>query len=314
MCLCVRACVCACVRVSVRACVYVCVSVQEFVCACVPVCHTICVPLCVCLCVSLYFCGCSTSVSNTPPPPSTQRAVINFDDESLEAAYNALEETEKFCDVETSIFSSAERRQAVSQLSPHEKLLRRAIAADCLLLEAVTVFLRQSLTSYIKGGYIIRKAWKQYEGVVRDLEQVCHTPSPLAKLVEKAVAGTKDTWNGRSGDDQVTQEPSHGRGPEEDGCPGPPTKATSTPQGTEDGATVDSLSLTSPIQYLDHPDNQLRAAVYFGYGMMNVCLSLIPPKLLKLANLLGFRGDRSHGLEALRFCNQSQDMKAPLAR
>ena len=276
--------------------------------------------MCVCLCVSLYFSECSTCVSNNPPP-SAQRAVINFDDESLEAAYNALEETEKFCDVETSIFSSAERRQAVSQLSPHEKLLRRAIAADCLLLEAVTVFLRQSLTSYIKGGYIIRKAWKQYEGVVRDLEQVCHTPSPLAKLVEKAVAGTKDTWNGGSCDDQVTQEPSHGRGPEEDGCPGPPSRATSTPQGTEDGvtghdlpATVDSLSLTSPIQYLDHPDNQLRAAVYFGYGMMNVCLSLIPPKLLKLANLLGFRGDRSHGLQALRFCNQSQDMKAPLAR
>lgn len=229
---------------------------------------------------------------------------MNFDDESLEAAYNALEGTEKFCDVETSFFSSAERREIVSQLSPHEKLLRRAIAADCLLLEAVTVFLRQSLTSYIKGGYIIRKAWKQYEGVVRDLEQVCHTPSPLAKLLEKAATGTKETSHTGSCGGQAGQEPPLERSPQED----------------ENGVTEDlsvaanSLSSTSPIQYLDHPDNRLRAAVYFGYGMMNVCLSLIPPKLLKLANLLGFHGDRSLGLEALEFCNQSQDMKAPLAR
>ena len=249
---------------------------------------------------------------------STQRAVMNFDDESLEAAYNALEGTEKFCDVETSFFSSSEHREVVSRLSPHEKLLRRTIAADCLLLEAVTVFLRQSLTSYVKGGYIIRKAWKQYEGVVRDLEQVCHTPSPLAKLVEKAVTGTKDT--SKSCDSQVMKEPVQERGTEsteENGSLDPPT---TTPQATGGGVgkdlspVVNSLSSTSPIQYLDHADNQLRAAVYFGYGMMNVCLSLIPPKLLKLANLLGFRGDRSLGIQALEFCNQSQDMKAPLAR
>lgn len=243
---------------------------------------------------------------------------MNFDEESLEAAYNALEGTEKFCDVETSIFSSSEHREAVSRLSPHEKLLRRAIAADCLLLEAVTVFLRQSLTSYVKGGYIIRKAWKQYEGVVRELEQVCHTPSPLARLVEKAVSGTKDT--SKSCDGQVKEPLQEGvpESTEENGCLVPPT--TNTPQATGGGvredlsAAVNSLPSTSPIQYLDHPDNRLRAAVYFGYGMMNVCLSLIPPKLLKLANLLGFRGDRALGIQALEFCNQSQDMKAPLAR
>lgn len=244
---------------------------------------------------------------------------MNFEDESLEAAYNALEGTEKFCDVETSLFSSSERREAVSRLSPHEKLLRRAIAADCLLLEAVTVFLRQSLTSYVKGGYIIRKAWKQYEGVVRDLEQVCPTPSPLTKLVEKAASETQEMVNSKSHDSHVTKE--DGRMPhstEEDGCLVPPT--TDPPQATGGGVKVDnsvatdSLASTSPIQYLDHPDNRLRAAVYFGYGMMNVCLSLIPPKLLKLANLLGFHGDRSLGIQALEFCNQSQDMKAPLAR
>ena len=59
---------------------------------------------------------------------------------------------------------------------------------------------------------------------------------------------------------------------------------------------------------------RLRGAVYFGYGIMNIVLSLIPPKLMKLANLFGFSGDRRLGLQALEFASHSQDMKAPLAR
>ena len=59
---------------------------------------------------------------------------------------------------------------------------------------------------------------------------------------------------------------------------------------------------------------RLRGAVYFGYGVMNIVLSLIPPKLMKLANLFGFHGNRRLGLEALEFSSKSQDMKAPLAR
>ena len=61
-------------------------------------------------------------------------------------------------------------------------------------------------------------------------------------------------------------------------------------------------------------DARLRGAVFFGYGLMNIILSLIPPKLMKLANLFGFTGNRRVGLEALEFSSNSQDMKAPLAR
>lgn len=70
----------------------------------------------------------------------------------------------------------------------------------------------------------------------------------------------------------------------------------------------------TPIQSLDHEDARLRGGVYFGYGLMNIILSLIPPKLMKLANLFGFHGNRRVGLEALEFASKSQDIKAPLAR
>ena len=72
--------------------------------------------------------------------------------------------------------------------------------------------------------------------------------------------------------------------------------------------------IPSIIQALEHEDSRLRGGVYFGYGLLNIILSLIPPKLMKLANLFGFHGDRRVGLEALEFASNSQDMKAPLAR
>ena len=71
---------------------------------------------------------------------------------------------------------------------------------------------------------------------------------------------------------------------------------------------------SADIQSLEPEDCRLRGAVYFGYGLMNIIMSLIPPKLMKLANLFGFHGSRRIGLQALEFASNSQDMKAPLAR
>ena len=52
--------------------------------------------------------------------------------------------------------------------------------------------------------------------------------------------------------------------------------------------------------------------MYFGYGLMNIIVSLIPPKLMKLANLFGFHGTRKVGLQALEFSSHSQDMSRHL--
>jgi len=58
---------------------------------------------------------------------------------------------------------------------------------------------------------------------------------------------------------------------------------------------------------------RLMAAVSFGYGIFQLCISLLPPSLLKLISFLGFEGDRETGILALMFARQGQDMRAPLA-
>ena len=102
---------------------------------------------------------------------------MSFEDDDIDNAYKLLEGTEKFCDPSrglAGLFSSSP-----DNLSPHEKLYRRSIVADCLLFEAVLVFLKQGFTSYVKGGYILRKSWIMYERIHTEMEQLCTLPSPV---------------------------------------------------------------------------------------------------------------------------------------
>ncbi|XP_049816940.1 tetratricopeptide repeat protein 39C-like isoform X3 [Aethina tumida] len=58
---------------------------------------------------------------------------------------------------------------------------------------------------------------------------------------------------------------------------------------------------------------RLMTAVSFGYGLLQLGCSLLPPSVLKLTNFLGFNSDRNAGLTCLKFARTGQDMRAPLA-
>ena len=130
---------------------------------------------------------------------------MTFDEEAMDLAYKCLEGTEKFCDQHNRKFSnlfsssSSSNSTAADKLTEHEKLYRRTIIADCLLFEAILVFLKQGITSYVKGGYLMRKAWKMYEKIFQDTEKLCSMPSPIAKM---GVASPMDKHIGRSMYDQ----------------------------------------------------------------------------------------------------------------
>ena len=100
----------------------------------------------------------------------------------MDQAYKCLESTENFCESngkKFSLFGNSSLKQ--EQLSPHDKLHRRAIVADCILFEAILVFLKQGLTSYVKGGYLLRKAYKMYQKIFLETEQLCKLASPISR-------------------------------------------------------------------------------------------------------------------------------------
>ena len=74
--------------------------------------------------------------------------------------------------------------------------------------------------------------------------------------------------------------------------------------------TMSGLDLT---QLSGLGTGRLLGSVSFGYGLFQLCISMVPPKLLKVIEFLGFEGDRDTGLEALEYSSQTDDMKAPLA-
>ena len=278
---------------------------------------------------------------------------MTFDEDSMEKAYKMLESTEKFCDVGDGVFGQMfkdhSRRAEIHNLTLHEKLYRKCIIADCLLFEAILAFLKQGIAGYIKGGFILRKAWKMYVKVYHEAEKLCATPSPITPGTSSPL--TEDEHDGMD-DNSVTNgkvENGYGIGDSSgktleklsledlpigaapvNSSSGDVTDDTDDSQvATRSAVTVppaktsslrlipwddDNYVFDSPVKELQDQDTRLRAAVYFGYGIMNLCISLIPPKLLKVANLLGFKGDRQFGLQALKYVSNSQDVKAPLAR
>lgn len=58
---------------------------------------------------------------------------------------------------------------------------------------------------------------------------------------------------------------------------------------------------------------RLVGAVNFGYGIFQLCISLLPPHILKLISLFGFQGDRKFGINCLKLSRLSTDFRSPLA-
>nr|XP_057923608.1 tetratricopeptide repeat protein 39C-like [Doryrhamphus excisus] len=111
-------------------------------------------------------------------------------------------------------------------------------------------------------------------------------------------------YNKCYGDITQLQECGRRRASQQQAPPSPSPASQSSP-GPSPSHRYDSIS----TEALD----RLKGSVSFGYGLFHLCISMVPPHLLKIVNLLGFPGDRLQGLSALSYASQSTDMKAPLA-
>ncbi|KAJ6662171.1 hypothetical protein lerEdw1_012637 [Lerista edwardsae] len=198
-------------------------------------------------------------------------AMMTFEEEKMQLACDDLKATEKLCEseeagvietIKSKIKKNVDGRKAAPSMI--DRLQRQIIVADCQVYLAVLSFVKQELSAYIKGGWILRKAWKIYNKSYTDI----NTLQELYQKKKSQESLTSDAAN----DNHIA---------------------------TED-VTEDSL-------------NRLKGAVSFGYGLFHLCISMVPPNLLKIINLLGFPGDRLQGLSSLMYASESKDMKAPLA-
>ncbi|CAH2284952.1 tetratricopeptide repeat 39C [Pelobates cultripes] len=197
-------------------------------------------------------------------------AMMTCEEEKMQLACDDLKMTEKLCEsdegvietIKSKIKKNVDVRKSARAMV--DRLQRQIIVADCQVYLAVLSFVKQELSAYIKGGWILRKAWKIYNKCYVDI-------NTLQEMCQK----------------KQSQEPL-------------PSDAANDNHIAAEGVTEESL-------------NRLKGAVSFGYGLFHLCISMVPPNLLKIINLLGFPGDRLQGLSSLMYASESKDMKAPLA-
>uniref|UniRef100_V9KDQ1 Tetratricopeptide repeat protein 39C n=1 Tax=Callorhinchus milii TaxID=7868 RepID=V9KDQ1_CALMI len=198
-------------------------------------------------------------------------AMMTFEDEKMQVACDDLKSTEKLCEsseagvIET-IKSKIKKNVDMQKPSPMDvdRLQRQIIIADCQVYLAVLSFVKQELSAYIKGGWILRKAWKIYNK--------CYAEINSLQLMHQKKRSQESLTSDQANDNHISAE------------------------------TASEAALS-----------RLKGAVSFGYGLFHLCISMVPPNLLKIINLLGFPGDRLQGLSSLMYASESKDMKAPLA-
>ncbi|XP_008197438.1 tetratricopeptide repeat protein 39C isoform X2 [Tribolium castaneum] len=209
-------------------------------------------------------------------------ALMTFEDDKLNLATSVLKEVERKCTSETGWFKSVKKAFGSSDNnSLAENLETQIILADSQVCLAILTFLQQDISGYFKGGWVLRKAWKVYQGTYQEIlhlykEAGGEVGAPLPEVVMEPLSPGECS---STGSEASKSDPLNGR-----------------------SAQVDKETI-----------ERLMGAVSFGYGLFQLGISLLPPSLLRLTNFLGFGGNRQNGIACLMYAREGIDMRAPLA-
>ena len=136
---------------------------------------------------------------------------------------------------------------------------------------AILTLIKQELSGLIGAGLLLRKAWKVYEKLHSELFELYRAKDPNAE---------KD-YGAKPEDNIVVQF--------ED--------ANGSTVNDDDDDDLSFKSFDSDTNNL--PDDlplftikRLLGSVSFGYGLFQIALSFVPPRIMKLIKFLGFESDR----------------------
>ncbi|KAL0082698.1 hypothetical protein J3Q64DRAFT_1642438 [Phycomyces blakesleeanus] len=177
------------------------------------------------------------------------------------------------------------------------------LETNCMLMSATIQFLRSSWIEYMKAAYKLRKAYKMYEHLFETLTG--------QKVLEYA-ANLKGLRQQKLGPNFV------------------PARRRSDAQGTEP-ANTDTVSLSSsntdlgPLnrkkksesssrkQSSDPGETAIESGIFFGIGLFSLIFSLLPPKVNKILNTLGFHSSRPFAIHLLQESYYSQGLYSSLS-
>lgn len=107
-------------------------------------------------------------------------ALISFDRTKINEASIMLRELEKKCTPEQGWLQSirtklfGEQRNYMTRKSILDELEREIILADTLLCSSILIGISCDVSSYIKAALILRRAWKIYNQIFKEIQDLCN--------------------------------------------------------------------------------------------------------------------------------------------
>ncbi|GLV44942.1 hypothetical protein CBL_14486 [Carabus blaptoides fortunei] len=226
-------------------------------------------------------------------------ALMSFEEERLDEALVIMRDTEKKCAADIGWLKSVKSKMFGSKaINIAEKLENQIILADIQVCVAIITFLQQEFSGYLKGGWVLRKAWKIYHQTYMEIVDIYKKKFGNFNVPEP----TDFDWQ-----DTAASSLSRSSSATTDG----PSCEWSIP---ESNAPSPSHRQNGQVDEIAPEDiARLMGAVCFGYGALQLGMSLLPPSLLKVTNFFGFHGNRTAGISNLMYARKGSDMRAPLA-
>ncbi|XP_014476192.1 PREDICTED: tetratricopeptide repeat protein 39C-like [Dinoponera quadriceps] len=246
-------------------------------------------------------------------------ALMTYEHDKLQQAMLLLKDMERECAGDIGWLKSVKSKVFKTEETGKDyvnKLERQIVLADSQVCSAILTLLQQELTGYVRGGWMLRKAWRVYQHAHTQILQLYYrtfgtNPTGLSPCYDTSMSNGSSLQSPQSPGSSEWSIPS---------CNGYTNNVTPVPSPSGLRSSLSMLfSLTGITSEQQTPFveptevSRLMSAVSFGYGIYQLCVSLLPPSLLKVIHFLGFEGDRQAGLTALMYARLSEDMRAPLA-
>ncbi|XP_076652612.1 tetratricopeptide repeat protein 39C [Halictus rubicundus] len=253
---------------------------------------------------------------------SFMNALMTFEDGYLDAAIQLLKSMERECAMDIGWLKSMKSQVFRTEETGTDyvnRLESLIVLADSMFCRAILTLLQQEITGYVRGGWTLRKAWKVYQYAHSQIWQLYQRT-----FGRKPSAGVHTRCSTPSSiDSMYSLHSPHSQGSSElsiSSCNDSANPLTPVSSPSSLRSTLSMLFSLTGFNYEQQTPfvapaevSRLMSAVNFGYGIYQLCVSLLPPSLVKVSHLLGFKGDREASLAALENARLSEDMRAPLA-
>ncbi|KAI9493134.1 hypothetical protein BDB00DRAFT_824522 [Zychaea mexicana] len=208
---------------------------------------------------------------------------------------------------------------------------------NCILMSATTQFMGNSWLEYMKATYRLRKSYKMYEHMFTNLTG--QKPSECAAMLKRRKHPESSSSSSNRRSPGTATGPLSPNNHKDTRTPAGaekrfslfnlPTGVTRTPSSIRSWDSKRRLSLASSNGLANAPcnssdadvnnndgekhDSTVESGVFFGIGLFSLIFSLLPPKVNKILNTLGFHSSRPFALHVLQKSYQSHGLYSSLS-